>query len=261
MPTRDDYAEGTPNWVDLTTDDLGTARSFYAAVFGWTYQETQTDEGDLYVTAIKDGHAVAGMVPIGPAMAAGGMPSMWNTYIAVADVAVTTRAAEAAGATVMMPPTQVDDSGHMAIVVDPSGAPVALWQAGTHVGAGLVNEPGAVCWNELQTGDVGAASEFFAAIFGWTAEEQDMGEAGIYTVFHLDGKMVCGSLPSPDPDVSAHWSVVFAVEDADATAATAAAAGGTVHAQPFDTPAGRVTVIADPTGSVFQAIELDPAVG
>lgn len=259
MPTRESYAEGTPNWVDLSTDDVASARTFYAAVFGWEYVETPTGQGGVYLTATKDGRAVAGMMEIGPDN--DGMPSMWNTYIAVDDVAGTTRAAEAAGGTVMMPPTQVMDAGDMAIVVDPSGAPVALWQAEAHVGAGLVDEPGAVCWNELQTGDVAAAAEFFGALFGWTVEHQDMGEMGSYTIFCIDGAMVCGSMPSPDPHVPPHWSVVFAVADTDATASAAAAAGGTVVAAPFDTPAGRVAVIADPTGAVFQIIEVEPAVG
>jgi hypothetical protein len=50
------------------------------------------------------------------------------------------------------------------------------------------------------------------------------------------------------PDVPAHWSVTFAVEDADATAERAAELGGRVVVPPFDAPWVRMTVIADPLG-------------
>lgn len=261
MPTRDHYANGTPNWVDLATTDVESARAFYAAVFGWEFTENPTDQGAPYVMATKDGHEVAGMMRMSPEMQAGGMPSMWNTYIAVDDVAATTDAAAAAGAQVMMPPMQVMESGHMSMIADPTGAPVGLWQAGAHIGARLVNEPGSVCWNELQTHDVDAAVAFYQQLFSWTSQTQDMGEAGDYTVFSLGGEQVAGSMRPPIAEVPSHWSTVFAVADADAAASAAAGAGGSVHAQPFDMPIGRLTVLADPTGAVFQAIQFSADTG
>ena len=55
------------------------------------------------------------------------------------------------------------------------------------------------------------------------------------------------------PDVPAHWSVTFGVDDADATAKTATELGGKVVVPPFDAPWVRMTVITDPQGATFIA--------
>ncbi len=60
------------------------------------------------------------------------------------------------------------------------------------------------------------------------------------------------------PEVPAHWSVTFAVEDADATAATAEELGGQVVVAPFDAPWVRMAVIADPQGATFIASKFVP---
>ena len=60
-------------------------------------------------------------------------------------------------------------------------------------------------------------------------------------------------IPDDQPDVPPHWSVTFAVDDADATAAKAAELGGQVVVPPFDAPWVRMTVITDPQGATFTA--------
>jgi hypothetical protein len=60
------------------------------------------------------------------------------------------------------------------------------------------------------------------------------------------------------PDVPAHWSVTFAVDDADATAEKAAELGGQVVVPPFDAPWVRMTVITDPQGATFTASKFVP---
>ncbi|MCB0997532.1 MAG: VOC family protein [Acidimicrobiales bacterium] len=256
MPERTSYAHGTPNWVDLSTSDVAGAKSFYAAVLGWTLDDRPTDVGVPYTMAIRDGHPIAGMMPMPPDMEANGVPPMWTTYVAVDDIDATTAAAQAAGGQVVMPTMDVMTEGRMALVADPTGAVIGLWQAGDHFGAGLVNEPGTLCWNEVQTSDVPAAAAFYAATFGWGTQTMDMGDQGEYTVFTVGEDGVEGGMNPSMPGIPASWSTVFAVADADATAAAASAAGGSVMVEPFDMPIGRLTVIADPQGAVFQAIAL-----
>ena len=60
----------------------------------------------------------------------------------------------------------------------------------------------------------------------------------------------------PDPSIPAHWNVNFRVSDADAIAARAAELGGSVLAEPFDTPGFRNAVIADPQGATFSISQL-----
>src|SRR5262250_3234727 len=181
MPARESYAQGTPNWVDLQTTDQAAAKAFYGALFGWTYDDQPMDAGAVYsIAKIGDGQ-VAAIAPQSPELAAAGAPPMWNTYLAVDSVDDATAKVGPAGGTVAMEPFDVMDAGRMAFVMDPSGAPVALWQANQHIGATLVNEPGTINWNELITTDPGVTT-FYSDGVGLTTESMDMGQ-GPYTVF------------------------------------------------------------------------------
>jgi len=226
MPERTSYTQGTPNWVDLPTSDQAAAKAFYAGLFGWTYDDQPMGEGQIYSMAVLNGHQVTAKV-------------------------------EAAGGKVAMAPFDVMDAGRMSFVMDPSGAPVALWQANQHIGATLVNEPGTLNWNELVTSDPGA-TRFYADVTGLTAESMDMGEGQPYTVFKAGDAMVGGSTPPQMPGVPSHWHVYFGTDDADATAAKAAELGGSIVVPPFDTPVGRIAVLSDPQGAMFSVIKNAP---
>jgi predicted enzyme related to lactoylglutathione lyase len=145
----------------------------------------------------------------------------------------------------------------MSFVMDPSGAPVALWQANQHIGATLVNEPGTINWNELVTSDLGA-TRFYADVTGLSTENMDMGEGQPYMVFKSGEAMVGGSTPPQMPGVPSHWHVYFGTADADATAAKAAELGGSVVVPAFDTPVGRIAVLSDPQGAMFSVIKNAP---
>jgi uncharacterized protein len=256
MPVITSYAQGTPNWVDLQTSDQDAAKAFYSGLFGWTYDDQPMPQGPVYSMAMLGGHPVAAIAPQSPELAVAGAPPMWNTYLAVDSVDEAAGQVEAAGGKVGMAPFDVMDAGRMAFVLDPSGAAVALWQANQHIGATLVNEPGAVTWNELITADPGAVT-FYADVLGMTTSTMDMG-GGPYTVFEAGGRMVGGTTAPQMPGVPNHWHVYFEVADADAAAATAAGLGGTVIVPPFDIPVGRIAVIGDPQGAVFSIIKSVP---
>ncbi len=151
MPVRTSYAQGTPNWVDLQTPDTEAAKAFYTSLFGWAYDDQPMPEGGPYSMATLGGQHVAAIAPQSPDLAAAGAPAVWNTYLAVDNVDDALAKVEAAGGQVAMPAFDVMDAGRMGFVLDPSGAAVAFWQARQHIGASLVNEPGAVVWNELIT--------------------------------------------------------------------------------------------------------------
>jgi uncharacterized protein len=254
MPTRDSYAQGTPNWVDLQTSDQAAAKAFYSGLFGWTYDDQPMPDGQVYSMAVLRGHQVAAIAPQPPGLAAAGAPPMWNTYLAVDSADEATARAAAAGGQVAMAPFDVMDAGRMSFVVDPSGAAVALWQANKHIGATLVNEPGTLNWNELITSDQDVFA-FYTAVTGLTAAVEDMGDGQPYAVFKAGEAPVGGSTLPQAPGVPNHWHVYFGTDDADAAAARAAETGGTVIVPPFDTPVGRIAVLSDPQGAVFSVIK------
>jgi uncharacterized protein len=258
MPVRTSYAQGTPNWVDLQTTDQSAAKQFYAGLFGWTYDDQAMPEGGaVYSMAMLGDKTVAAIAPQSPDMAAAGAPPMWNTYIAVDNVDDAVAKVEAAGGQVAMPPFDIMDAGRMAFVMDPGGAGVALWQAGQHIGATLVNEPGTLSWNELITNDP-SAIKFYEQVLGMTTSTMDMGDGSEYTLFEVGGQQVGGSTPPPMEGIPNVWNVYFAVDDADATAAKVTELGGSVVAEPFDTPVGRIAVVRDAQGATFSIIKLAP---
>jgi len=180
MPVRTSYVQGTPNWVDLQTSDHDAAKSFYAGLFGWTYDDQPMSQGAVYSMAKLGEEPVAAIAPQAPEVAAAGAAPMWNTYLAVDSVDDAVAKVEAAGGRVAMAPFDVTDAGRMAFVLDPGGAGVALWQAGTHIGATLVNEAGTVIWNELITTDA-SATTLYEQVVGVTTARMDTG-TGTYTL-------------------------------------------------------------------------------
>jgi len=253
MPARDSYAQGTPNGVDLQTTDQAAAKDFYGGLFGWTFDDQPMDAGAVYSIAEIGDAQVAAIAPQSPELKAAGAPPMWNTYLAVDSVDDVTAKVGPAGGTVAMEPFDVMDAGRMSFVLDPSGAPVALWQANQHIGATLVNEPGTVVWNELIT-DNPAAVSFYEQVLGVTTTTSEMGEDK-YTMFQVGGKEVGGTMPPQMEGVPNHWHVYFAVPDADAAAAKIRELGGSVLAGPFDTPIGKMGVVTDPQGAAFSIFQ------
>jgi predicted enzyme related to lactoylglutathione lyase len=128
------------------------------------------------------------------------------------------------------------------------------WQAGEHKGAGLVNEPGALVWNEVYAPDTDAAVKFYSQVFGWQAEEMS---GSNYTTFKIREAMVGGTAPPPE-QMSPHWQVWFATADTDATAARAAELGATLLVPPTDSPMGKIAFFQDPTGATFSVIAATP---
>jgi len=178
----------------------------------------------------------------------------------VADASATATAVKEAGGNVIADPMDVMDLGTMAVFADPTGAVFGIWQPGTFPGAGVVNEPGALSWNELNTRDTETAKAFYGAVFGWTFEDNDMGEAGTYTTIKLGESPVGGILNMSErgvpEQVPAHWQVYFAVEDTDATLEQGKQGGGSVMVPPMEVPAGRFSILLDPHGASFAVIAL-----
>ena len=220
----------------------------------------QKDPTNVYVMAKKGDASVAGVMQQPLEQAQMGIPPMWNSYVTVDDIEATTARVEAAGGSVMVPPMDAMDAGRMSVVVDPTGAVICMWQPNQHIGAELVNEAGALAWNELITPDVPSAAAFYRDVFGWKNETIDMGEGNMYTVFKVDGDEIAGAMPPPMDGMPPNWGVYFAVDDCDGCVAHATELGGSVVAAPMDTPPGRIAVLSDPTGAVFSIMQLaEPA--
>lgn len=259
MAERDSYAAGTPSWIDLGSPDPDASARFYSGLFGWEINAAGPPEAGGYRMAMLKGRAVAG---IGQADADG--TPWWTTYISVDDAAATAKAVEATGGTVLVEPFDVFSFGRMAAFADPGGATFSIWQPMEHPGAGLVNEPGTLTWNELTTRHLDSAKTFYSTVFGWNVGSMDMGEGNVYTVWQIGEEPIGGSIEMVGEewpaDLADHWMVYFAVENCDESVARATALGATVSVPPTDIPTiGRFSVLNGPHGEVFSVIANPPA--
>ncbi len=271
----DRYIPGVPCWIDTSHPDPAAAAAFYGDLFGWQVEDVMPPDapGQYFMARLRgeDVAAISGQMAPSPAM--------WNSYVWVDDADATAAKVREAGGTVAMEPMDVMDAGRMAGCTDREGAQFFLWQPGRHRGATVVNEPGSLNFNILNSRDPEAARAFYGPVFGW--ELLDLGGAGTMWALPAYGdfleertpgmrarmsgmgvmerfiEVVAGYLRIED-ERPAHWSVTFAVADADATAARAAELGGQVLAGPFDAPWVRMAVLADPQGAVFTASKFVP---
>ena len=159
---------------------------------------------------------------------------------------------KANGGTLIAEPFDVMTVGRMAVAQDPTGASFNIWEPKAHFGYALIDEPGAVCWDELMTRDTGAAEKFYAAVFGYGIKHSEMPMP--YTEFQIGGKSVAGMLAmKPDMEhVPPHWLVYFMVPNCGGAIDTAKSLGGEILFGPIAIPdIGNIAVIKDPQGAVF----------
>lgn len=251
MTTTTQHAIGTFCWPELATSDQAGAKAFYAALFGWTPSDSPMGDGNVYTVFKKGDRDAAALYQMRKEQA--GTPPHWGAYVAVDNADDAAALATRLGGKVAMAPFDVMENGRMAVIQDPQGAMVALWQAKEHAGAGVLDEPGALCWTELMTTDTAAAARFYTGLFGWTAESTPMGAAA-YTVFKRGDKSAAGMMaisPEMGP-MPPNWLGYFAVQDCDQSVARAIMLGGQVAVSPTDVPTvGRFAVLHDPQGATF----------
>ena len=253
MPQRATAPTGAPCWIDLFTSDPDRSRAFYGELFGWTSADAGPEYGG-YVSFQNDGVPVAGaMRNDGSA----GVPDVWSVYLASDDAKASVDAAEANGGHVVVPAMDVMDLGTMAVVTDPGGAAIGIWQPGLHQGFGVHAEPGAPAWFELHTRDYDDAVQFYREVFGWDTHVAGVTPELRFTTFGGEGSQeagimdASGFLPEGAP---AHWSIYFSVADADAALERIVELGGAVVRPAEDTPYGRLASATDPTGAGFKLI-------
>ncbi|MGH9225560.1 MAG: VOC family protein [Acidimicrobiales bacterium] len=251
MPARETAPNGAPCWVDLMTSDVEGSRRFYGELFGWTSDEPNTDFGG-YFNFHKEGTMIAGGMPT---MGEGGPTDVWSVYLKTDDARKTFEVATAEGAQVLSEPMDVAEFGTMAVIADPTGAAIGIWQPDTHQGFGVLGEPGTPAWFELHTRDYPTAVAFYRTAFGWDAQTMSDTPELRYTVQSDGEDQLAGIMDASSflPEgVPAYWAVYFAVADVDAALAKTMELGGSIVQPAEDTPYGRLATAVDPSGGVFK---------
>jgi predicted enzyme related to lactoylglutathione lyase len=279
MRQREGFPPGVPAWIERETHRPDAMAAFYGGLFGWEFQDAAPTAADArYLVATLDGNRVAAVSSQRP-----GSPAepAWRTYVGVENVEAAADTVRTAGGSVLVEPHDAADN-RAALCADPGRAVFGLWQPGAIPGADVVNAPGTWNFSELNTDDPDGAERFYAALFGWKADEIDMGA--------LSGRMIqlpgyADFLEQFDPGIrqrhadfgappgfsdcvgwilpldeggSPHWSITFAVADADAIASKAEGLGASVAVQPFDLPPTRSAVLVDPDGARLTVSAFNP---
>lgn len=250
------HPPGTFNWVDLATPDAMATKTFYAGLFRWNNREIVVGLGIFTMLHLR-GQAVASLYQLSEAQRAQDVPAHWMAYVTVTDVDDTAARASALGGQVIVPAFDVLDLGRMALILDSTGVPLAVWQAGRHVGAGLINQPGGLTWTELITPDVTRAGQFYTRLFGWDIKLEDGG-----FTFLQEDEMVAGMKPMmiDQDNTLPQWRVYFGVADCEVSVEKARALGGEVIVPPTGRSLlGQTAVIRDDQGALFAIMQ--PLVG
>jgi predicted enzyme related to lactoylglutathione lyase len=257
MATMTQHAAGMFCWCQLGTSDPEAARKFYPGLFGWAFENT-TISGQPMTLIQKGGKDVGALYGLMGQQRERGVPPHWESYVAVDNADQTAALVRRHGGKVLVEPMDVLDHGRMAVCEDPTGATFSLWQAGRQIGAGVVNEPGSMTWNELITDDAARAGAFYGQVFGWSEDRVPMAN-GTYTVFKKSDAQAAGMMQAtPDMRLThPYWLVYFAVEDCDAIATKAKQLGGQIRKAPADIPhIGRFAVLTDPQDAWFAIIAM-----
>ena len=250
MAERTKYSPGTFSWTDLATTDQDGAKQFYGQLFGWSVVDFPIDENTTYSMMQIDGKDVAAISPQPEQQRDAGVPPLWNSYVTVDSADAAADRAQKLGATVHSPAFDVMDVGRMAVIQDPQGAHFMVWEPKQHIGASLVNAPGALTWNELASVDPEASADFYRELFGWKTEPFEGTPMKYLGIQNSDGHGN-GGIRSTMENEPTYWLVYFGTADIDGDAAKAAELGATVLAPPMDIGVGKIAVLQDPQGAVF----------
>ena len=249
------HPPGTFCWAELATTDQKAGVAFYHALFGWDLDEQPMGPDEVYSMFTMRGKQLAAAYTMRPEERQSGAPPHWNRYVTVANADESVKRAAGLGAKVLAPAFDVMDAGRMAVLQAPDGSVFQVWESGKHIGAKILNEPGALCWSELTTRDTKAAESFYTTLFGWTAKHAAPSAVMEYTEFQNDGKSGAGMLPMPahiPAGVPSYWMPYFQVADCDASTAKAKGLGARVMVPPQDIPkTGRFAILSDPQGAMF----------
>jgi hypothetical protein len=250
-----EHAPGRFCWAEVASTDQAAAKQFYASLLGWTHQDTPMP-GGAYTMLFHAGAPIAGLYQLNPVH---GVPPHWMVYVSVTSADETARKAEALGGKVLVPPFDAMEFGRRAVLQDPTGALFSIWEPRAHHGFGRSDEPGAPVWCELMTNDTDKAAAFYQELFGWERAPVPPLDGIAHSKFVQGDRGVGGMMPLR-PDMGAaspSWTIYFAVEDCDRSAAKVVELGGTIRRPPTDIPGvGRFAVVADAQGAVMSIMKV-----
>lgn len=262
----DDTAHlGAISFIELAANDVEQQGRFYAELMGWSPVPLSDDQ----TVMMFDNRAVAGIRALQPDAPQGA--SSWFMYVNVDDVDRACARALALGGAELQAPTDLDGTSRVAVISDPSGAPMCVIEGAQFDTAAPFDEPGAPCWFEEVSTDAAASVGFYEEIFEWHAVQDEQSPLGrwiflrVADVNKVESEEPVSVAPIGDimqfpPDIPAgaqsRWQVLFSIHtDIGTFIERATALGGEIQLGPLDTPFGAGCMLTDPGGAEFIAVD------
>ncbi len=248
---------GTFVWYEHLTDDPKAAIAFYTEVVGWKTQPFGT--GDDYTMWVGSQGPLGGNMKLPDQAKKMGAPPHWIGNVRVESVDATATLATKLGGKIYKEASDIPDVGRFAVIADPQGAALSIFQPKAAMEAHDATKEGEFCWRELMTSDRVSAFKFYSELFGWKSiQEMDTGPMGIYQVFGMGDEGIGGmmTIPKGAPMPTA-WLYYAETKDLDAAIARATKRGAKVMNGPMDIPGGaRIAQLMDPQGAAFALHEM-----
>ncbi|HEX3474945.1 MAG TPA: VOC family protein [Kofleriaceae bacterium] len=232
-------------WFEYVSQDAKKAQGLFGELFGWSTKSVPMPDGEYTMIAAPDGRTIGGYFATPP----GETQARWLPYLQVQSAADIAARVKKLGGSVIKEPHKVGDFATMAVVADPHGAGLALWQPTKAEDPGKPTT-GHFCWNELASKDPRASVAFYTQIGGFTEKSMDMGAMGTYHVLESDGQQRAGIMAQQMPEQPHAWLPYVQVANADQTVEKAKRLGTTIVVPPTPIPnVGRFAIFVDPQGA------------
>ena len=244
---------GSFAWLELGNTDRRPAKNFYSNLFGWVAEDFPMGPEMTYTIFRIGGNDVCGAYELMKEQVDAHVPPHWMPYVKVESADASAARAVSLGAQQIVAPADIPNVGRFAVLQDPTGAVISIFQPGKHRGMTIFGDVGALCWVDLNTNDAEKASKFYADWLGWTYET---GKDGYRHIINGTGQenMIGGMPPrmQAPPGTPSHWMSYFNVADCKAAAAKAAQLGANTLMPANAIPdVGTIAVLTDPQGAVF----------
>ena len=241
-------------WYDLMSSDPDAAKDFYTKIAGWGTDVWEGGETP-YTMWTNNATHLGGIMKLPEELVAQKVPPHWIAYVSTPDLEATCVKAQDLGGQILHAPMEIPTVGAFAVIADPQGAVIALFQAAEQM-PGHDDPPsqGEFSWHELATTDHEAAWSFYSELFGWQkTDAMDMGDMGTYQMYgrgaHTLGGMFNKPAEMPGPP---RWLYYIYVADVNATVEEVKALGGQVLNGPMEVPGGDlIAQCMDPQGAAF----------
>jgi predicted enzyme related to lactoylglutathione lyase len=242
-------------WFEYVSKDVKKAQAFFGEVFHWKTKDVPMPQGTYQMIMLGD-KQIGGYLPTPQ-----GAPehAHWLSHLQVTNAQETANKVKQLGGRILKETMKMGDFGNMAVVADPMGAPLALWQPLKIEGepSEYTGKDNDWIWNELYSDNPEKSIEFYKAIGGFEVKSMDMGPQGTYHVLESGGKGRAGIMKMQG--VPPNWMPYVKVASCDATIAQAKRLGANIKMAGEDVPnVGRLGVFMDPLGAPLGVLQPAP---